>query len=142
MLMTGSYFRIPFGWFFVTAFFWMSVSPVFSEEQLVLQPDKDGVQRATINMESYVYSPNELVVESGKPVELTLQNNSFLVPHNFLLDSPDGKRLVDEDISSGEIETVQFTLTTPGTYPFYCDKQLLFFPNHREEGMEGTIVVR
>ncbi len=114
----------------------------YSEEPLVLQPDKDGIQRATINMESYVYSPNKLIVELGKPVELTLQNNSFLVPHNFLLDSPDGERLVDEDISSGEIETVQFTLTTPGTYPFYCDKQLLFFPNHREEGMEGTIVVR
>ena len=142
MVKTGPSFRIPFGWFFVTAFFWMGVSPVYSEEQLVLQPDKDGVQRATLNMESYVYSPNELVVASGKPVELTLQNNSFLVPHNFLLDSPDGKRLVEEDISSGEIETVQFTLTKPGTYPFYCDKQLLFFPNHREEGMEGTIVVR
>ncbi|UCE62537.1 MAG: cupredoxin domain-containing protein [Nitrospirota bacterium] len=114
----------------------------FSEEPLVLQADQDGVQRAKINMESYVYSPNKLVVDLGKPVELTLENNSFLVPHNFLLDSPDGERLVEEDISSGEIETVQFTLTTSGTYPFYCDKQLLFFPNHREEGMEGTIVVR
>jgi plastocyanin len=114
----------------------------FSEEPLVLHPDQEGVQRAKVNMESYVYSPNTLVVELGKPVELTLENNSFLVPHNFLLDSPDGERLVEEDISSGEIETVQFTLTTPGTYPFYCDKQLLFFPNHREEGMEGTIVVR
>ena len=28
-------------------------------------------------------------------------------------------------------------MTKPGTYSFYCDKQLLFFPNHREEGMEG-----
>lgn len=116
--------------------------PSFSEESLVLQPDQDGVQRVKINMESYVYSPNNLVVELGKPVEITLENNSFLVPHNFLLDSPAGERLVDITLSSGEIETVQFTLTTPGTYPFYCDKQLLFFPNHREEGMEGTIVVR
>ena len=114
----------------------------FSEEPLVLHPDQEGVQRAKINMESYVYSPNQLVVEVGIPVELTLENNSFLVPHNFLLDSPGGDRLVEEDISSGELETVKFTLTTPGTYPFYCDKQLLFFPNHREEGMEGTIIAR
>ena len=61
----------------------------FSEEPLVLQPDDDGVQRATITMESYVFAPKDLVVQVGKPVELTLENNSFLVPHNFLLDSPD-----------------------------------------------------
>ena len=142
MSKTGSFHRIPFVWFFVIPALLLCASASYSEEPLVLQPDKDGVQRATINMESYLYSPNELVIESGKPVELVLQNNSFLVPHNFLLDSPDGARLVEEDISSGEIETVRFTLTTSGKYPFYCDKQLLFFPNHREEGMEGTIVVR
>ncbi len=127
---------------FVPIWLWLSASSAFSEEPLVLQPDTDGVQRATIAMESYVFSPKDLVVELGKPVELTLQNDSFLVPHNVLLDSPDGKRVVESDIESGEIETIQFTLTTPGTYSFYCDKQLLFFPKHREEGMEGTIVVR
>ena len=47
----------------------------------MLQPEKDGVQRATIHMESYVYSPNQLIVEMGKPVELSLENDSFLVPH-------------------------------------------------------------
>lgn len=127
---------------FVTTWLLLCAHPAFSEEPLVLQPDKDGVQRATITMESYVFAPKELVVELGKPVELTLQNDSFLVPHNFLLDSPDRERLVDTNVSSGDTETVQITLTTPGTYPFYCNKQLLFFPNHREEGMEGTIVVR
>ena len=142
MLRRVFFLRIPVQWLFVTTWLLLYSPPAFSDGPFVLQLDTDGVQRATINMESYVYSPKELVVELGKPVELTLQNNSFLVPHNFLLDSPDGKRLVEQDISSGEIETVQFTLMTPGTYPFYCDKQLLFFPNHREEGMEGTIIVR
>ena len=131
------------GWF-VLAILGIALKPygAVSQEPLVVQPDQDGIQRATINMESYVYSPKALVVQSGKPVELILQNNSFLVPHNFLLDSPDGKRVIEEDISSGDTETVHFTFTTPGTYPFYCNKQLLFFPNHREEGMEGRIVVR
>jgi plastocyanin len=127
---------------FVPTWLFLCVLPSFSEESLILRPDKEGVQRATITMESYVFAPKELVVDLGKPVELTLQNDSFLVPHNFLLDSPAGERLVDANVSSGEIEIVQFTPTTPGTYPFYCDKQLLFFPNHRKEGMEGTIVVR
>lgn len=99
-------------------------------------------QHVVISMESYSYTPSEVIVEAGKPVTLTLSNQSFLVPHNFLLDDPSGKRLVDADISSGDVEVVTLTLTEPGIYPFYCDKQLLFFPKHREEGMEGHLIVR
>ncbi len=142
LLRLGFFQTIPIQLGIIAISLLLNAPPSFSEESLVLQPDQDGVQRAKLNMESYVYSPNKLVVEVGKPVELTLENHSFLVPHNFLLDSPAGERLVDVTLSSGEIEAVQFTLMTPGTYPFYCDKQLLFFPNHREEGMEGTLVVR
>lgn len=116
--------------------------PAISEEPLVLKPDEDGIQRVTMIMTSYAFRPKDLVVELGKPVEITLQNESFLVPHNFLLDSPDGERLVDANVGWNESETVTFTLSAPGTYPFYCDKKLLFFPKHREEGMEGRIVVR
>ena len=142
MLRIGFFLRIPVQWVFVTMWLLVGAHPVFSEEALVLQPDADGVQRATLTMESYVYAPKELIVELGKPVELILQNDSFLVPHNFLLDSPDGQRVIEADVSGGDTETVGFTPTAPGIYPFYCNKQLLFFPNHREEGMEGRIVVR
>ena len=99
-------------------------------------------QQVLIRMESYAFTPSEVVVEAGKPVTLTLSNESFLVPHNFLLDDPNGVRLVDADISSGDTEAVTLTLTEPGIYPFYCDKQLLFFPTHREQGMEGRLIVR
>ena len=142
MLKKGFLIRIPVQGVFVITWLLLCVHPGFSEEALVLQPDADGVQRTTIKMESYIYAPKELIVELGKPVELTLQNDSFLVPHNFLLDTPDGQRVVEADVSGGDTDTVQFTLTTPGTYPFYCNNQLLFFPTHREEGMEGRIVVR
>lgn len=99
-------------------------------------------QQVMINMESYAFTPSEVVVKAGIPVTLTLSNQSWLVPHNFLLDDPTGTRLVDADISSGDSEAVTLTLTEPGIYPFYCDKQLLFFPTHREEGMEGRLIVR
>jgi len=99
-------------------------------------------QQVLIRMESYSFSPSEVFVEAGKPVTLTLSNESFLVPHNFLLDDPNGIRLVDVDISSGDIRAVTLTLTEPGIYPFYCDKKLLFFPSHREQGMEGRLIVR
>ncbi len=99
-------------------------------------------QQVMISMESYAYAPSEIVVKAGMPVTMTLSNQSFLVPHNFLLDDPNGIRLVDADISSGDIKVVTLTLTEPGIYPFYCDKQLLFFPTHRVQGMEGRLIVR
>ncbi len=99
-------------------------------------------QQVMISMESYVFTPSEVVVKAGESVTLTLSNQSFLVPHNFLLDDPSGIRLVDADISSGDTEALTLTLTEPGIYPFYCDKKLLFFPSHREQGMEGRLIVR
>lgn len=113
-----------------------------AQEARMLHPDVDGVQRATIVMESYSFTPHRLVVERGRPVELVLINASFLIPHTFLLDSPSGERLVEVSVPGGESATVRFTLHEPGTYPFFCDEQFLFFPNHREEGMEGYITVR
>ena len=101
-----------------------------------------GGQQVLISMESYSYTPSEVVVEAGKPITLTLINESFLVPHNFLLDDPGGIRLVDADISSGDTQVVTLTLIEPGIYPFYCNKKLLFFPSHRKQGMEGRLIVR
>ncbi len=112
-----------------------------SQEPLSLS-DASNPGGIVIDMESYVFSPSEISITAGTPMTLILQNNSFLVPHNFLLDDPNGKRLLDIDISSGENQTHMLTLTEPGIYPFYCDKQLLFFPTHREEGMEGRLIVQ
>ena len=113
-----------------------------SAEPLALTADHEGVQHATLVLESYMYTPHDLIVEPGRAIEFTLKNESFLVPHTFLLDSPTGERLVEVSVDSGEVETARFTLIQPGVYPFYCDKKLLFFPDHREEGMEGRITVR
>ena len=121
---------------------WLCVGITLAEDAQVIVPDVEGTQRATIIMESYTFTPNKFVVERGKPVELILRNESFLIPHNFLLDAPSGDRLVEVSVSAGESATVQFTLAEPGEYPFYCDEEFLFFPNHREEGMEGRITVR
>jgi plastocyanin len=93
-------------------------------------------------MESYVFSPSEITVDVGESVTLILNNQSFLVPHNFLLDDPHEARVLEADISSGESQTHILTLSEPGVYPFYCDKQLFFFPSHREEGMEGRLIVQ
>ena len=102
----------------------------------------DGMQRATIILDSYSYTPNHLIVQAGKPVELILTSITTITPHNFLLKNEAAGMSIERDVGSGRTVTIQFTPLKPGIYPFYCDKKLLFFPSHQEKGMEGTLEVR
>ena len=102
----------------------------------------DGVQRATVTLDSYSYTPSHLVVEAGKPVELTLTSVTTLIPHNFIIKDPAGRLSVEQDVSAGKTVTITFTPTQPGTFPIYCDKRLWPLPSHRDKGMEGTLEVR
>ena len=124
-------------------------SPLAAEEAspvpahpVVAEVGADGVQRATIILDSYSYAPNHLIVQAGKPVELTLTRATLITPHNFLLKAPDAGIDIGEEVGHGEPTTVRFTPMTPGTFTFYCDRKLLFFKSHREEGMEGRLEVR
>lgn len=122
---------------------WLALSiNTTAAETLTLSPEGDGVQRATIIMESYSFSPDHLAVQAGSPLELTLKNESFLIPHNFVLEAPSIGLTINRTVSAGETSVVQLPPLQPGQYTFYCDKQFLFFPNHREEGMEGRLDVR
>ena len=102
----------------------------------------DGLQRATVILDSYSYTPHHLIVQAGKPVELLLTSITSITPHNFVLKDEAAGLSIERDVSAGKTVTVQFTPTKPGTYTFYCDKKLLFLPSHREKGMEGTLEVR
>ena len=108
----------------------------------IAQADDQGIQRATIIMDSYSYSPNELSVEAGKPVELTLRNAATFTPHTFHLADPASGLHVHVEVSAGESQTVSFTPNQRGTFTFYCEKKLLFFKSHRERGQEGRLKVR
>lgn len=115
-----------------------ALSPVAAGEPVTLQPGADGVQRTAIILDSYSYSPDRLIVQVGQPVELVLTSVTTITPHNFII-----KDLgVEQDVGAGKTVTVRFTPTQPGTFPFYCDKKLLFLPSHREKGMEGRLEVR
>ena len=125
----------------VTVIFFSQTARSLSQE-LSSQSDMATSGQIVIDMESYAFTPFEISVVVGTPLKLILRNQSFLVPHNFLLDDPNGDRVLEIDISSGESQSHTLTLSEPGIYPFYCDKQLLFFPTHREEGMEGRLIVQ
>lgn len=109
---------------------------------LVVPMAADGVQRATVTLDSYSYTPNHLIVEAGKPVELTLTSVTTITPHNFIIKDPAGSLSVEQDVSAGKTVTIKFTPTQPGTFPIYCDKRLWPLPSHRDKGMEGKLEVR
>jgi heme/copper-type cytochrome/quinol oxidase subunit 2 len=104
--------------------------------------DADGVQRTTVILDSYSYQPGHLVVEKGKPVELTLKSVTTLTPHNFIIKDPAGSLSVEQDVGAGKTALLKFTPVESGTFPIYCDKRLWPLPSHRDKGMEGKLEVR
>jgi heme/copper-type cytochrome/quinol oxidase subunit 2 len=100
------------------------------------------VQRATVILDSYSYVPNHLVVETGKPVELTLTSVTMITPHNFIIKDPAAGLSIEQEVSAGKTVTITFTPTQPGIFPIYCNKRLWPMPSHREKGMEGKLEVR
>ena len=119
-----------------------AAEPSESGPPVVIPVAADGVQRATVTLDSYSYSPNHLIVEAGKPVELTLTSVTTIIPHNFIIKDPAGSLSVEHDVSAGKTVTITFTPTKPGTFPIYCDKRLWPLPSHRDKGMEGKLEVR
>ena len=119
--------------------------PVYAaepSEPVVVPLSADGVQRTTVILDSYSYTPNHLIVEAGKPVELTLTSVTTITPHNFIIKDPAGSLSVEQDVSAGKTVIVKFTPTHAGTFPIYCDKRLWPLPSHRVKGMEGKLEVR
>jgi len=119
-----------------------AAEPSQSGPPVVIPMAADGAQRATVTLDSYSYSPNHLIAEAGKPVELTLTSVTTFIPHNFIIKDPAGSLSVEQDVSAGKTVTITFTPAQPGTFPIYCDKRLWPLPSHRDKGMEGKLEVR
>jgi len=71
----------------------------------------DGVQRASIVLDSYSFTPGHLIVQAGKPVELTLTSVTTLTPHNFIIKEPAAEISVAQEIGPRETAKVIFTPT-------------------------------
>jgi heme/copper-type cytochrome/quinol oxidase subunit 2 len=109
---------------------------------IIVSISPDGVQRATVILDSYSYSPNHLVVESGKPVELTLTSRTTFIPHNFVMKELSAGLSIEQDVGAGKTIIAKLVPTQPGLFLFFCDKRLWPMPSHRDKGMEGLLEVR
>jgi len=110
------------------------------EEAFTAAMGADGIQRAEVIGGSYYFSPNHIIVRVNIPVELKVRKEPGIVPHNLVLKAPEAGIDIDESLES-DPKVVRFTPTKTGSYPFYCDKKLLFFESHRDKGMEGVLEV-
>ena len=119
-----------------------AADPLTSNPVTRIPTSSDGVQRTTVILDSYSYSPNYLVVEHGKPVELTLTSVTTIIPHNFIMNDPGGSLSIEQDVSAGKTVTMRFIPTQRGHFSFFCDKRLWPMPSHREKGMEGILEVQ
>lgn len=86
----------------------------------------------TLEGTEYSFDVDSLTVSEGDRIRITLMNTGTM-PHDFVLDEFNARTRI---LQPGEIDTIEFTANTAGTYEYYCS-----VGNHRELGMVGTIVV-
>ena len=99
-----------------------------------------GVQVVDVDVHSYYFDPNRILVTAGTPVELVLHFKPLFVPHNMTLLHPEAGITIDKSIgivSFDHTKSVRFTPIKPGEYAFFCG-----VGGHRDKGMVGTLVVR
>jgi plastocyanin len=108
----------------------------------VAETGADGMQRATITLDSYSYAPARVVVTAGQPVELTLVSAASVVAHDFVVDDPASGLALRQDVGAGKTVKLVFTPPNRGTFAFYCSKKPPFLKSHRARGMEGVLEVR
>ena len=109
-------------------------------QEVTARAGSDGVQAVEIEVHSFYFKPNRIVVEAGKPVELTLKFKSLLTPHNLTCEHPDGGLSIDKSagiLSFRRTKRSTFTPMKPGEYEFFCG-----VGSHMAKGMTGTLVVR
>lgn len=97
------------------------------------QPAQQPVTFQTIAVEggNFYFSPNELRVKKGKPVQISYTSKNGL--HDVVI----AEFGVGSDVvSAGQTTTIAFTPDKVGTFEFYCS-----IGRHREMGMKGALIV-
>ncbi len=131
-----------FAWIVPAIFLLLGMSAAAAEKkEFTAKTDPDGVQRVEILAGSYFFDPNTIIVKVNVPVELKIRKESGLIPHDIVMKAPEAGIDFRQELKE-TAEIVKFTPTKTGTYPFDCDKKLLFFESHKDKGMIGTLEVR
>jgi plastocyanin domain-containing protein len=110
-------------------------------QEFIASVDKDGIQRVEVIGGSYFFNPAYIVLKVNVPVEMRVSKESGVIPHDLIIQAPEAGMDIKVELNT-EPQTVKFTPSKIGKYPFYCSKKVLFFGSHRDKGMVGTIEVK
>lgn len=91
-----------------------------------------AVKEFTVSGTEFGLSPATISVKSGERVRITFRNTGR-ASHNLVIE---GLGVGTRTIGGGQTDTIEFTASTPGTYPIFCS-----VPGHRASGMEGSLKV-
>ncbi|MFP4590811.1 MAG: plastocyanin/azurin family copper-binding protein [Halobacteriales archaeon] len=81
--------------------------------------------------DEFAFAPDELTVSVGTEVTWEWESDT----HNIVVESqPDDADWEGQEEIENSGFTYSFTFEVPGTYEYYCQP-------HRDQGMEGTIIV-
>lgn len=80
---------------------------------------------------NFAFNQDTITVNEGDVVKVNFESTDGT--HDFVVDEFDAKT---DRVSTGETTSVTFVAETAGEYAFYCS-----VGNHRERGMEGTLIV-
>ena len=122
----------------LTAFKVYAAEP--QEKRVVATIGVDGVQRVEVVGGDYYFDPNIIIVKVNVPVELVVKKAGGIASHNIVLKAPEAGINFSETLSS-KPNSIKFTPTKTGKYPFECTKRFLFFKSHKGRGMHGVLEV-
>lgn len=80
----------------------------------------------------FKFDPSSITVEKGEKINLVFKNIGKF-PHNFVVDE---LGITSKTINGGEEDSVEFVVEKSGTFSMYCS-----VGNHRQQGMEGEVIV-
>ena len=95
-------------------------------------PPVDGAPEAQISATEMAFAPDELTLQAGEPLNVTVANDGDVF-HDFDLPAGD----VHLDLDPGERATAAITIDEPGAYQATCT-----VPGHANAGMTLSIDVR
>ena len=100
------------------------------------QASGNVIQTIQISEKEYSITPNMVNLSQTGTYEFEVKNDGQIT-HTFNVEEGEGGAEAESgDIEPGETKTVRFNFAGDGSFEMYCSK-----PGHKEQGMEGTVVV-
>ncbi len=93
--------------------------------------EQANVKEFSIDAGSYFYTPNEIRVNQGDKVRITV--NVVDMAHDFNIDELNVRTPVT---AAGQTSAVEFTASRKGEFEYYCS-----VGDHRARGQVGTLIV-